>query len=196
VIGNVTQLATLPLRIALRVAGEVIRTASGLVGGGSGDGGSSPNESRQNGAAAPPPVRPREPVRWDDDPVREERPPRTRQAERPAVQEPAAARDEPREPAAPRDAPTPAPAAEDHVSEEPVLVEEVADPGAEDGAGPEISVGEPWPSYASMSATEVIARLEDADPAAVAVARLYEHANRARKTVLAAADRRLKLLGS
>jgi hypothetical protein len=82
----------------------------------------------------------------------------------------------------------------DHVSEEPVLVEAFADPGAEEGAGPEISVAEPWPAYATMKADEVIARLEEAGAAQVAVARLYEQSNRGRKTVLAAADRRLKLL--
>lgn len=84
----------------------------------------------------------------------------------------------------------------EHVSEEPVLVEEFADAGAEDGAGPEITVAEPWPAYGSMKANEVIARLEEAAPAEVAVARLYEQANRGRKTVLAAADRRLKALGA
>ena len=192
-IGNVTKLATLPLRIALRVAEELIRTAGGLVGGGGSDGGArSPDEPRQDEAATAPPVRPRDPVRWDDAGVRDDRIARTRQAARPPAQESSVPR---QEAAAPREAPAAAPAP-DHVSEEPVLVEEVADPGAEDGAGPEISVGEPWPSYASMTASEVIARLEEADPAAVAVARLYEQANRGRKTVLAAADRRLKALDS
>ncbi|HKP91719.1 MAG TPA: hypothetical protein VJT75_17260, partial [Thermoleophilaceae bacterium] len=83
-----------------------------------------------------------------------------------------------------------------HVSEEPVLVDEFADPGAEDGAGAEVSVAEPWSGYGSMKAPEVIARLEQAASAEVAVARLYEQSNRRRKTVLAAADRRLAALNA
>jgi hypothetical protein len=125
------------------------------------------------------------------------------QATAPATPSPAAparprSRPEPartRRAAAPRAPEVPAEEPE-HVSEEPVLVEEFADAGAEDGAGPEITVAEPWPAYGSMKANEVIARLGQAGPAEVAVARLYEQANRGRKTVLAAADRRLKALGA
>jgi len=179
VVGTLTQLATLPLRLALRGAEIVLRAAGGIVGG---DGDSYDGEARVATADEPAPRR--EPV------TRAAAPP----APAPAAEPPAPAVEPPAPAAEP---PAPAPEAEPpHVSEEPVLVEEFADPGAEEGAGPEISIGEPWPSYASMNATEVIARLEEADPAAVAVARLYEQANRGRKTVLAAADRRLKVLGS
>ena len=55
---------------------------------------------------------------------------------------------------------------------------------------------EPWPGYGSMNANEVIARLREAARAEVAAARRYEQANRRRKTVLAAAERRLKTLGA
>ncbi|MFL5779789.1 MAG: hypothetical protein ACJ760_00600 [Thermoleophilaceae bacterium] len=184
VVGPLTQLMTLPLRLALRGAEMLLRAAGGIAGGdGDGYDGGEGYDGGGGVATAEEQAPRHEPVtRTAEPPATVERPAR---AERPAPVEP---------PATP--ASTPEAEAPDHVSEEPVLVEEVADPGAEDGAGPEISVGEPWPSYASMSASEVIARLEEADPAAVAVARLYEHANRGRKTVLAAADRRLKALDS
>ncbi len=45
-----------------------------------------------------------------------------------------------------------------HVSEEPELVRESAEPGAEDGAGAAVTVIEPWSGYAQMNAREVIAR--------------------------------------
>src|SRR5437588_4127883 len=41
-----------------------------------------------------------------------------------------------------------------HVSEEPELVEELAEPGAEDGAGAELHIREPWEGYRDMSARE------------------------------------------
>lgn len=78
------------------------------------------------------------------------------------------------------------------VSEEPVLVEEVADAGAENGAGPEIRVDEPWPGYAKMRGEQITSRLAAADDAAIAVVALYERAHRARRTVLGAAERELR----
>lgn len=173
---NLTSLATLPLRLALRGA-EMLLRAAGAVGGANGSGWGEDDRVAAVQTAAP--VRPRAPE------------PETETAVEATPVETTAVADPP----PPAAAEAPVPDEEDHVSEEPVLVEEFADPGAEDGAGPEISIGEPWPSYGSMKADEVIARLEEADSAAVAVARLYEQANRRRKTVLAAADRRLKLLG-
>jgi hypothetical protein len=74
-----------------------------------------------------------------------------------------------------------------HVSEEPVLVAEVADDGAEDGAGPELRIDEPWEGYSSMTAAEIRRRLREADAATVAAVRLYEAANKGRSTVLQAA---------
>ena len=79
-----------------------------------------------------------------------------------------------------------------HVSEEPELVEELAEPGAEEGAGASIQIAEPWPGYRALSATEVIAGLDDATPAELAGIELYETANRHRQTVLDAAQRSLK----
>jgi hypothetical protein len=82
-----------------------------------------------------------------------------------------------------------------HVSEEPELVREVAEPGAEDGAGATITVAEPWNGYARMSAKDVIARARAGNPAELAAVRLYESRHRSRQTVLAAVDRQLKLAG-
>lgn len=93
-----------------------------------------------------------------------------------------------------RPAPEPPPVQEPvHVSEEPELVREEAEPGAEDGAGAQLTVMEPWNGYARMNAREVIARAQQADTAELAAVRLYESRHRSRQTVLATVDRRLKL---
>jgi hypothetical protein len=80
-----------------------------------------------------------------------------------------------------------------HVSEEPELVREEAEPGAEDGAGAQLTVTEPWNGYARMSARDVIARARQSTAAELAAVRLYEARHRSRQTVLAAVDRQLKL---
>ncbi len=79
-----------------------------------------------------------------------------------------------------------------HVSEEPELVREEAEPGAEDGAGATVRVQPPWEGYQHMGAREVIARLGDASAAELAAVELYERSNRSRQTVLEAVERRLK----
>jgi hypothetical protein len=73
------------------------------------------------------------------------------------------------------------------------LVREVAEPGAEDGAGAAVTVDEPWPGYARMNAKDVIERLAHATPAELAAVQLYESLNRDRQTVRAAAERNLKI---
>lgn len=85
------------------------------------------------------------------------------------------------------DAPTPA--APDHVSEEPVLVREEAEPGAEDGAGASIRVDEPWDGYRRMAARDIVTRLAASSPAELAGVQLYESTHRKRQTVLAAVAR-------
>ena len=80
-----------------------------------------------------------------------------------------------------------------HVSEEPELVREVAEAGAEDGARAAITVAEPWNGYGRMSAKDVIARARTGNAAELAAVRLYESRHRSRQTVLAAVDRQLKL---
>lgn len=72
------------------------------------------------------------------------------------------------------------------------LVEEVADAGAEDGAGAQVRVAEPWESYRLMTAADIADRLATATVAEVAAVELYELAGRRRKSVLSAAEQRLK----
>ena len=79
-----------------------------------------------------------------------------------------------------------------HVSEEPVLVEEFAEPGAESGAGAELHVHEPWSGYDQLNAKDVIARLAVASPAELAAVQLYESTNRSRQTILTAVARQLR----
>jgi hypothetical protein len=79
-----------------------------------------------------------------------------------------------------------------HVSEEPELVEEFAEPGAEDGAGAEVTVSEPWTGYRRMTAQDVVDRLSDATPAELAAVQLYERAQRGRETVLTAVARQFQ----
>jgi hypothetical protein len=84
------------------------------------------------------------------------------------------------------------PQAPPHVSEEPVLVDELAEPGAQDGAGANIEVAEPWEGYDQMTAKQIVARLRSSSAAQLAVVELYERENRERETVLAAVKRQLK----
>ncbi len=79
-----------------------------------------------------------------------------------------------------------------HVSEEPELVEAFAEPGAEEGAGAQVTVSEPWTGYRRMTAQDVVDRLSDATPAELAAVQLYERKHRERATVLTAVERRLK----
>jgi hypothetical protein len=95
----------------------------------------------------------------------------------------------PADPPAPASRPAPPPPA--HVDREAVVVAESADTGAADGAGAQIRIDEPWEGYSRLTAKDVTAQLATADPATLAVVRLYEAANRNRSTVLAAIDRRL-----
>jgi len=110
---------------------------------------------------------------------------------------PAPARPPDPEPAArPAAAAAPAPAvtqqAAEHVDREAVVVAESADEGAADGVGAQIRIGEPWKGYGSLTAPEVNDRLASASPESLAVARLYETANRNRVTVLKEIDRRMQ----
>ncbi len=80
-----------------------------------------------------------------------------------------------------------------HVSEEPELVAEFAEPGAEDEAGAEVEIAEPWEGYDRMKAAEIQRRLEDSSDEVAAVVRLYESAGKNRQTVLRAAERKLRI---
>jgi hypothetical protein len=80
----------------------------------------------------------------------------------------------------------------DHVDEEVVLVAEVAEEGAEDGAGPELHIDEPWEGYDRMAAVEVCDRLTAATAELAAAVELYESTRRSRRSVLEAAGRALR----
>jgi hypothetical protein len=80
----------------------------------------------------------------------------------------------------------------DHVDEEAVLVAEVAEEGAEDGAGPELHIDEPWEGYDRMAAVEVCDRLTAATAELAAAVELYEATHRGRRSVLEAAGRALR----
>ena len=86
-------------------------------------------------------------------------------------------------------------AAPEHVSEEPALAAEVAEPGAESGAGAEVHVQEPWPGYGQLNARDVVERISVSDPAQLAAIQLFESAHQGRQTVLSAVQRALALAG-
>jgi hypothetical protein len=75
-----------------------------------------------------------------------------------------------------------------------VIVEEFAERGAEEGAGAQVRIEEPWDGYSELSAEEVIARLEDASAEELAAINLYENANRSRQTVMSAVEQQLELI--
>jgi hypothetical protein len=99
------------------------------------------------------------------------------------------------EPTVPAAGPTPpAPASADepaHVSEEPELVAEAAETGAEDGAGAEVAVDEPWPGYDEMSAPDIEDRLVTEGAETAAAVSLYETSRKGRASVLEAASRKM-----
>jgi len=104
-----------------------------------------------------------------------------------------------RPPAPPARRPAPAPATPvapppssrlKEVDEEPVLTAEYAEEGAEDGAGAEVHVAEPWPGYRRMRVPEVTSRLATASTAELAAVQLYEATHRKRRSVLAAVEAR------
>lgn len=98
------------------------------------------------------------------------------------------------EPPAPADSPPAVPdeLIPDHVDEEVVLVAEVAEAGAEEGAGPELHIDEPWDGYDRMAAVEICDRLTAATTELAAAVELYEATRRSRRSVLDAAGRALK----
>jgi hypothetical protein len=117
---------------------------------------------------------------------------RNRTPTRPVAREPVE-----RPPAPSTATPMPAaepPAEEEHVDEGAVLVAEVAESGAEDGAGPELEVEEPWENYDRMTAEEIGDRLSAASREAVAAVQLYEAVTKSRDSVLEATERRLREL--
>jgi hypothetical protein len=97
-------------------------------------------------------------------------------------------------PPPPPPAPEPPRQEEEHVDEGTVLVAEVAERGAEDGAGPELDIQEPWDGYDGMTADEIRDVISQASRESLAAVELYEAANKKRRSVLDAAERRLREL--
>ena len=60
----------------------------------------------------------------------------------------------------------------EHVDEGLVVVAEVAEEGAEEGAGAEVHVDEPWDGYRAVTAADIRARLADADATVAAAVKL------------------------
>lgn len=136
-------------------------------------------ERRRSRSTAPPPAPPEAQPLPPEPPIGSvARPERTE----PAPPPPAA-------PPVPADAPAPA-----HVDREAVVVAEFADPGAGERVGAQIRIDEPWPGYGELNVRDVNAQLADASAKKLAIVRLYESANRNRKTVLDAIDRRLEAI--
>jgi hypothetical protein len=188
------KLITLPLRVSLRSAQLLTRAAGGVAERAMSvtglaiqivSPGRSSDLERDAAPVAAPRAEPAAPTAAPAAPpsAAPAAPPATPRAAAPAT--PLAAT-----PAVPLDALTQAPA---HVSEEPELVAESAEPGAEEGAGAGITVVEPWAGYGRLTAKDVIDRARTASVAELAAMRLYEARHRARQTVLAAVDRQLRL---
>jgi hypothetical protein len=173
------RLARLALRGGLKATELTLELATGLVRSVTPDGDSadvSAPSAPSDFAGSPPVERPRPAPRRETT----EATTTTRAAEPPRAAEP-------------RPAAEPPPAAEPaHVSEEATVVEEFAEPGAEEGAGAEVTVDEPWEGYSRTAAKDVIARVRDAGLAELAAVQLYETAHARRATVIAAVQRELR----
>lgn len=190
------KLMTLPLRLSLRSAQRITRAAGEVAGCALSITGQAigalvrSRSGRTSGEGAPPATEWRqEPAEEAVSPAGVEHPPPGPDAPPP---EPEVAPNA--EPVAEPDTAPATPFAEPaHVSEEPTLVLEESEPGAEDGAGADVTVAEPWAGYRDMKAKDVIDRVKTASVAELAAMRLYEARHRARQTVLAAVDRQLEL---
>ena len=137
----------------------------------------------RRGEAEPAPPPPRPPSSRVD-PRSAAQPPEESVAEEAAVAELRELRDTPAEP--------PPPAAPVHLADEDEVVEEVAEPGAEAGAGAQIHVAEPWEGYAQLKAADVVDQLEGRDKAELATIELYELSHRQRQTVIDAVKKELR----
>lgn len=216
------QLFTFPLRLGLRVArgavrggmqvtGRAVGVAASVVRAATSGGSPAPAQSpRRDSSETPPHRRSAEPEAATDRPASEPSgpnggapDPRTADRDEARSDDTADATLEPeRDPAehaaeAVEEAPAAAPApdaepAPPHVSEETTLVQSVAEPGAEDGAGPQITIEEPWEGYAKLNARQVIARVSQSSSEELAAVELFERAHKNRETVLAAVARQTK----
>jgi hypothetical protein len=83
-----------------------------------------------------------------------------------------------------------------HIDTEPELVGEFSEQGAEEGAGAEIHVAEPWHGYGQMHAADVVDRVLVASPEELAVVQLYEGTHRKRHDIIEAVERRSRELAN
>lgn len=184
-LGTLVHGAAAPVRLGL-TAGEIaLEVALGLVRGTRRalDGDRS-HEQRVAPFKAPPPPPSRQtaPARPEPAP-----PPRRPEAATPPPVPPAAAEG----PAVPV---VPPPAGAKTVDDDPVPVGEFGGEGAAEGAGAEVTVDEPWDGYDTMTAAQIQKRLAGADREALAAVVLHEGVGRKRKSVIAAAEKRLRQL--
>jgi hypothetical protein len=77
----------------------------------------------------------------------------------------------------------------DHVDEEPVLVAEVAEEGAEEGVGAQLTVEPPWDGYDQMTAADIRDRLSAASTVEAGAVELYERTHKNRSSVIDASER-------
>jgi len=137
----------------------------------------------------------REPEPWAPDPLRRPPPARSepglfdRTSKRDA---PPRAADAPARPASPT--PPPVPDEVKTLDDEPVLVAEFGEAGAEENAGAQVSVGEPWDGYDRMNVQAVKDRLAEADREVLGAVMLYEGFGKKRSSVAQAAERHLTRL--
>ena len=73
--------------------------------------------------------------------------------------------------------------------------EQQSDPDAPDGAPALVHADEPWDGYAHMNAHDVVKHLTGASAEEATLAERYERTHAQRKTVLTAAERRLRRTG-
>ena len=99
-------------------------------------------------------------------------------------------------PVPPTRSPEPEPETPVHIDTEPELVAEFAEPGAEEGAGAEMHVNEPWDGYRRMRVVDIRDRVAVAGAEELAVTQLYEVTHRRRRSVLDAVERRSKQLAN
>jgi len=91
-------------------------------------------------------------------------------------------------------APVPIPDEAKVLDDEPELVGEFGEEGAEENVGADVSVDEPWEGYGRMNVAAVREHLAAADRELLATVVLYEGVTKRRGSVIAAAERRLKQL--
>jgi hypothetical protein len=162
---------TAPARLGIRVGREAvsltvrgIAAAGALVkGGGRPAEPERPREARREPAPAGPTVEP---------------------APRPATPPPVAPGEQPTD-----DDTGPEPR---HVDEQATVVAEFAEAGAEEGAGAQVGLAEPWDGYDGMHVDELLPRLSDATSETLAAVVLYERSRRGRASVVEEAELQLR----